>query len=264
MQIDEIASALSALAHETRLKIMAAIAQHGQSGIRSGEIGERLKMSSASLAFHLNQLRHANLVTTRRQSRLIIYSAQTHTMQSLLDYLMNHCSVADTEDTQQSRRFNVLFLCTNNSARSIMAECLTNRLGSGRFRAFSAGSHPIGKIQPNALRVLRESGCATEALRSKNWNEFSQPDSPSLDFVFTLCDRANAEVCPTWPGQPVRAHWSIQDPVSAARSGTEAFRKAYRDIEQRVRIFTALPIESLERFALERWVHEIGNLSLAA
>jgi ArsR family transcriptional regulator, arsenate/arsenite/antimonite-responsive transcriptional repressor / arsenate reductase (thioredoxin) len=260
----EMVAALAALAQETRLDIMRMVVERGTAGMRAGEIGAPLKMSSATLAFHLNQLRHANLVTAKRESRLIIYAPQHQTMQTLLDYLTTHCCVADVESKGQGQQFNVLFLCTNNSARSIMAECLTNRLGKGRFRAFSAGSHPLGKVQPNALRVLKEFGCNTKALRSKSWNEFSRPDSPPLDFVFTLCDRANAETCPSWPGQPVRAHWSIQDPVGADKPGREAFLKAYGDIEQRVRIFTALPIETLERFALERWVREIGNLSLAA
>jgi arsenate reductase len=255
---------LAALAQETRLEIMRLVVEHGSFGIRAGEIGARLKMSSATLAFHLNQLRHANLVTTKRQSRLILYSAQPHIMPALLDYLAAHCCVAGAGSKVLGRPFNVLFLCTNNSARSIMAECLTNRLGKGRFHAFSAGSHPMGKVQPNALRILRESGYDTKALRSKNWNEFSEADSPPLNFVFTLCDRANAEACPSWPGQPVRAHWSIQDPVAADKPDRESFLKAYSDIEQRVRIFTALPVETLERFALERWVSEIGNLSMAA
>jgi ArsR family transcriptional regulator, arsenate/arsenite/antimonite-responsive transcriptional repressor / arsenate reductase (thioredoxin) len=264
MTSGEMVAALGGLAQETRLEIVRMIAERGNSGMRAGEIGVRLKMSSATLAFHLNQLRHANLVTSKRQSRLIIYAAQPHTMPALLEYLATHCCVTDIDNKVSGRTFNVLFLCTNNSVRSIMAECLTNRLGRGRFRAFSAGSHPLGKVQPNALRVLRESGFDTRTLRSKNWNKFAQPDGPPLDFVFTLCDRAKAETCPSWPGQPVRAHWSIQDPVSRQRSDRDAFLKAYDDIEQRVRIFTALPIETLERFALERWVREIGNLSLAA
>jgi protein-tyrosine-phosphatase len=260
----EMVAALAALAQETRLEIMRLVGESGAAGMRAGEIGSRLKMSSATLAFHLNQLRHANLVTAKRESRLIIYASEHQTMRTLLDYLTTHCCVADVESKGQRRQFNVLFLCTNNSARSIMAECLTNRLGKGRFRAFSAGSRPLGKVQPNALRVLRESGYDTKTLRSKNWSEFSQADSTPLDFVFTLCDRANAETCPSWPGQPVRAHWSIQDPVAADKPDRAAFFKAYGDIEQRVRIFTALPVETLERFALEKWVREIGNLSLAA
>ncbi len=264
MKCDEIAQALAVLGHQTRLEIMRAIAEHGDSGIRSGEIGGRMKMSSAVLAFHLNQLRHAQLVTTKRQSRLIIYTAQPRTMRNVIDYLDRHCSVAEGVSSPHGRTFNVLFLCTNNSARSIMAECLMNRLSNGRFRAFSAGSQPLGKVQPSALRVLKDFGYGTRALRSKSWNEFSQPDSPPLDFVFTLCDRANAEACPSWPGQPVRAYWSIPDPIAAEKPGHEAFFKAYSDIEQRVRIFTALPIETLERFAVEKWVRAIGNLSQAA
>ena len=236
----EMVAALAGLAQETRLDIMRMIASAVTAGMRAGEIGARLKMSSATLAFHLNQLRHANLVTSEAgepADNLCRLNSRPYRPCSITSprIAASRMSRARCRD----RHFNVLFLCTNNSARSIMAECLTNRLGKGRFRAFSAGSHPLGKVQPNALRVLKEFGFDTRTLRSKSWNEFAQPDSPPLDFVFTLCDRANAETCPSWPGQPVRAHWSIQDPVSADKPDREAFLKAYGDIEQRVRIFSA-------------------------
>jgi arsenate reductase len=142
-----------------------------------------------------------------------------------------------------------------------------NRWSGGRFHAFSAGSKPRGTVHPITLQVLNELEYETEGLRSKDWNEFAQPGSAPLDFVFTLCDRAAAEVCPTWPGQPIRAHWGVQDPVAfTGTSGAKrrAFLKVYTELEQRIRIFTALPIETLERFALERWVAEIGKLDLAA
>jgi arsenate reductase len=264
----DLVAAFSALAQETRLEIMRIVVERGAGGIRAGEIGERLKMPSATLAFHLNQLRHANLVTATRQSRLIIYAAKSSTMQGLIEYLTRHCGTTDIRNRAGVRTFSVLFLCTNNSARSIMAECIANRLGAGRFQVFSAGSNPLGKVHPIALRVLREEGYETRWLRSKSWNEFSQPDSPPLDFVFTLCDRANAEVCPSWPGQPIQAHWGIEDPAAVTSGQTEsvhgAFLEAYNAVERRVRIFTALPVETLERFALQRWVTEIGNLDLAA
>jgi arsenate reductase len=266
--VESIANVLAALAQETRLEILRMLVERGPGGMRAGEIGERLEMPSATLAFHLNHLRHANLVTSTRQSRLIIYTAKASTMQGLIEYLIRHYGTAEIGNRTGGRTFNVLFLCTNNSARSIMAECIANRLGGGRFQAFSAGSNPLGRVHPNALRLLKEAGYETRGLRSKSWNEFSQPGGgPPLDFVFTLCDRANAEICPSWPGQPIRAHWGIEDPALASGqpgSVREAFLEAYNAVERRIKIFTALPVETLERFALQRWVTEIGNLDLAA
>ncbi len=142
-----------------------------------------------------------------------------------------------------------------------------NRWGKGRFSAFSAGNKPRGAVHPITLQVLRKFKYETDRLKSKNWDEFAQRDSPPLDFVFTLCDRAAAEQCPAWPGQPIRAFWGVPDPVAVVGGSAakrRAFVKAYTALEQRIRIFTALPIETLERFALERWVTEIGKLSLAA
>jgi len=270
-----IIAALGALAQETRLDIFRLLVERGPEGMPAGAIGDRLKLPSPTLAFHLNQLRHSELVTSRRQSRLIIYSAKFHTMNGLIEYLTESCCAGHADNpihgrpkgVTPGREFNVLFLCTNNSARSIMAECVMNRWGGGRFHAFSAGSKPRGAVHPVTLHVLSELKYETEGLRSKDWNEFAQLDSSPLDFVFTLCDRAAAEVCPRWPGQPIRAHWGVQDPVAAIGGGTarrRAFLKVYTELEQRIRIFTALPIETLERFALERWVTEIGKLNLAA
>ena len=271
-----VVAALAALAQETRLDIFRLLVERGPEGMPAGEIGERLKLPSPTLSFHLNQLRHTGLVTSRRQSRLIIYGAKFRTMNSLIEYLTENCCTAQADGVVRGRpnsamstdrEFNVLFLCTNNSARSIMAECVMNRWGGGKFHAFSAGSKPRGTVHPITLQVLNEMKYETGGLRSKDWNEFAQPDSPPLDFVFTLCDRAAAEICPTWPGQPIRAHWGIQDPVAVVGTSAatrKAFLKVYTELEQRIRIFTALPIETLERFALERWVTEIGKLNLAA
>lgn len=271
-----VIAALAALAQETRLDILRLLVERGPEGIPAGEIGDRLKLPSPTLSFHLNQLRHTGLVTSRRQSRMIIYAAKFRTIDSLIEYLTQNCCMPTADGVVRSRatsgvvgerEFNVLFLCTNNSARSIMAECVMNRCGAGKFHAFSAGSKPRGAVHPTTLEVLQEQNYETEELRSKDWNEFAQPNSRQLDFVFTLCDRAAAEPCPTWPGQPVRAHWGVQDPVGVIGSGTarrKAFLKVYSELEQRIRIFTALPIDTLERFALERWVTEIGKLKLAA
>ena len=157
---------------------------------------------------------------------------------------------------------NVLFLCTGNSARSILAESILNREGKGKFAGFSAGSQPKGEVHPFALDLLKKLNYPTDKLRSKSWEEFSQPGAPELDFVFTVCDNAAAEVCPVWPGQPMTAHWGIPDP--AAAEGTEAVRRlafadAYRQLNNRISIFTSLPIQSLDRLSLQQRLSEIGR-----
>jgi protein-tyrosine-phosphatase len=160
------------------------------------------------------------------------------------------------------RRYSVLFLCTGNSARSIMAESLLNYLGNGRFQAFSAGSHPKGQVHPLAIDVLRRNHLSTERLRSKSWDEFATPDAPPLDFVFTVCDRAALEMCPIWPGQPVTAHWDIPDPAAVEGSGEEkerAFDRAFRELDARLKLFSSLPLESLDPLSLLRRLDAIGQ-----
>ena len=162
--------------------------------------------------------------------------------------------------------FNVLFLCTGNSARSILAEALMNHLGKGRFRAFSAGSHPTGKVNPFAVKLLENQGFPVDDLRSKSWDEFGAPDSPPLDFVFTVCDNAAGEACPFWPGQPMTAHWGVADP--AAAEGDDAikmlaFRQAFRELENRIKIFASLPFQSLDKIRLKNKLDEIGKTRLS-
>jgi arsenate reductase len=157
---------------------------------------------------------------------------------------------------------NILFLCTGNSARSIIAEALINRLGAGRFRGFSAGSHPKGAVHPLALYELQRNSHDVEGFRSKDWAEFAQPDAPHMDFVFTVCDNAAGEVCPAWPGQPMTAHWGMADP--AAVEGTEieqkaAFARTYRELRNRISIFLNLPFATLDRLRLQEKVDEIGR-----
>ena len=158
--------------------------------------------------------------------------------------------------------YNVLFLCTGNSARSILGEALINHWGKGRFVGFSAGSHPRGEVHPLALDVLRRYHMPTHSLRSKSWDEFAAPGAPPLHFVFTVCDRAAKEVCPLWPGQPMTAHWGIEDP--AAVEGSEemklrAFNRAFRELDARIKIFTSLRLEMLDRMALQRELDAIGK-----
>ncbi|MFI5321396.1 MAG: arsenate reductase ArsC [Myxococcota bacterium] len=163
--------------------------------------------------------------------------------------------------------YSVLFLCTGNSARSVLAEVILNRLGNGRFRAFSAGSHPKGEIHPLTLDVLREHGDDTNGLRSKGWDEFAVSGAPMLDFVFTVCDDAAGEACPVWPGQPITAHWGVEDPAAAAGSVEErrwAFRRAYQVLERRIELFAQLSFEALDRLTLRARVAAIGKVGRGA
>jgi arsenate reductase len=160
------------------------------------------------------------------------------------------------------RVYNVLFLCTGNSARSILAEAILNRRGKGRFNAFSAGSHPKGAVHPLALALLERKGLTTEGLRSKAWDEFARPGAPKLNFVFTVCDNAAGEVCPIWPGQPMTAHWGQPDPAAVEGTDldkTNAFREAFRMLERRIEMFASLPIASLDQLSLGNKVREIGK-----
>ena len=160
------------------------------------------------------------------------------------------------------RRFNVLFLCTGNSARSIIAECVLNRVGAGRFSAFSAGSQPVGRVHPHALDLLKGENYDVSELRSKSWDEFSGKGAPELDFIFTVCGNAAGETCPVWPGKPVTAHWGLPDPA-AERDGEAEMRVAFADtlhkLTRRIEAFCALPIDQLDSLSLQRGLEEIGS-----
>jgi arsenate reductase (thioredoxin) len=164
------------------------------------------------------------------------------------------------ETDVSDRIYTILFLCTGNSARSILAEAAMNKLGAGRFRAYSAGSFPKGEVHPMALELLSSMQFPTEGLRSKSWDEFAQPGAPAIDFIFTVCDNAAGEMCPAWPGRPVTAHWGIDDPAAVEGDGQEeAFRQALRHLTNRISLFLALPHESHDRMALAGELREIGR-----
>jgi protein-tyrosine-phosphatase len=165
------------------------------------------------------------------------------------------------------RAFNTLFLCTGNSARSIIAEAILNRIGAGKFKAYSAGSQPKGRVNPHTLQLLSSLDYETSNYWSKSWTVFAQPAAPDLDFVFTVCDNAAGEACPMWPGQPMTAHWGVPDPAAATGNDAEialAFKDAYRMLHQRIATFTALPIRSLDQLSLQRRLDEIGQHGAAA
>lgn len=169
--------------------------------------------------------------------------------------------------TNDSRSYNVLFVCTGNSARSIIAECILNRLGQGRFKAYSAGSNPASYVNPNALALLTRLNYRTETLRSKSWSEFAAPSTVTLDFVFTVCDNAAGEACPVWPGQPMSAHWGLPDPAAVKGSEAEiaaAFNETYRMLNNRLSIFVNLPIASLDALSLQKRLDDIGRTTDAA
>lgn len=158
------------------------------------------------------------------------------------------------------RTYHVLFLCTGNSARSILAEAILNKQGKGRFRGYSAGSFPKGEVHRAAIALLKELDHDTSGFRSKSWDEFSGPDAPKLDFVFTVCDNAAGEVCPIWPGQPMTAHWGIEDPAAVEGAGQEqAFWNAYQQLQRRIQLFLALPIEDIDHLSLRNKLKEIGK-----
>ena len=165
------------------------------------------------------------------------------------------------------RLYNVLFLCTGNSARSVLAESIINQWGRGRFRGFSAGGHPKGVVHPIALELLKKMNLPTEGLRSKSWDEFAAPRAPPLDFVFTVCDNAAGEVCPYWPGQPMTAHWGMPDPAAVEGSEPQrwvAFRAAFNALENRIKIFNSLPLASIDRMKLQERLDAIGKTVLPA
>jgi arsenate reductase len=160
------------------------------------------------------------------------------------------------------RRYNVLFLCTGNSARSIMAEAILNQKGTPNFKAYSAGSVPAGFVRPEALKLIEQARLPVNGLRSKDWDEFAKPGAPKLDFVFTVCDKAAKEACPVWPGQPMTAHWGVPDPA-AVNGSREAVEKAFRDafiiLDRRISLFLCLPLASLDKLAIQKQIDEIGR-----
>ena len=280
-------AALAALAHDVRLKAFRLLVKAGPSGLPSGDIAGALGVPPTGMSFHLATLERSGLLAARRAGRRVFYAVHYETMRQLLAFLSEDCcggrpelcgalgiavaAVADTDKGEarmnEGKIYNVLFLCTGNSARSIMAEAILNRYGRGRFQAFSAGSHPKGEVHPYANELLRNLNYVTDDLRSKSWDAFAAPGAPVMDFVFTVCDDAASETCPVWPGQPMSAHWGVPDP--AAAEGTEsvkraAFAESCRMLTNRISIFTNLPLASLDHLTLQKRLTEIGERQDAA
>ncbi|SDI92684.1 metalloregulator ArsR/SmtB family transcription factor [Aliiruegeria lutimaris] len=270
-------TAFFALSQQTRLDIFRMLVQSGEPGRHAGEIADTLEIRQNTLSNNLNILLNAGLVNRVREGRHIRYTANTETTGELLSFLLEGCcqsrpeicfplierSSRRTEAPMAQDTYNVLFLCTGNSARSLMAEAIMNREGMGKFRAFSAGSLPSPDgPHPYAVELLKNLNHNTSEIRTKDWAEFASEGAPKLDFVFTVCDKAAAEVCPVWPGQPMSAHWGVPDPVAAQGNEAEkrlAFADAYRMLRNRISIFTNLPLETLDKFSLQRQLDQIGQ-----
>ncbi|MCF8483467.1 MAG: metalloregulator ArsR/SmtB family transcription factor [Rhodospirillum sp.] len=265
------ARAFAALAHETRLTVFRTLARVGE--LSASDLASRVGLTPSALSFHLKDLRATGLVESRRDGRWVLYSACYATLTTLTAYLGS--SPSSSQDLSEIHRtgkaslamrspetpYQVLFLCTGNSSRGIMAEGLLNRLGKGKVLAHSGGGHPRGKVDPVTLDLMKREGYALHGFRSKSWEEFALPESAAMDFVFTVCDAAAGEVCPIWPGQPMTAHWGVPDPVQSESGDTErALMTAdvYRMLSHRIESFLSLPLASLDRLSLQRKLDQIG------
>jgi ArsR family transcriptional regulator, arsenate/arsenite/antimonite-responsive transcriptional repressor / arsenate reductase (thioredoxin) len=268
-------TALSALGQETRLAMYRLLTAAGPQGLPAGEIAARLGLIQNTASAHLGILGEAGLIAAHREGRIVRHAIEPAAMQALIGYLTRECCNGNPSacgfaaapsisgDSTMSEPFKVLFLCTGNSARSILAEALMNRVGSPNFKAWSAGSQPKGAVHPKSIELLQSLGYDTSGFRSKSWDEFAQEGAPQFDFIFTVCDSAAGEACPVWLGHPVTAHWGIPDP--AAANGTDAqislaFAEAYRQMKNRIEAFTALPLASLDRMARQKEADAIGKM----
>lgn len=284
MESTDRIDALTALGHPGRLAVFRLLARRAPHGVRPAELIGALGVKPSTLSVYLAALDRAGLIEARRDGKSIYYSIALGEVAALVDFLVNDCcrgrpelcsplaarslgGLLDGAKVALDRPLDVLFLCVGNSARSILAEAILSEVGGARFRAFSAGTAPYSEINPATLEVLAENGHDTAPLRAKNMSVFRGPDAPRFDFVFTLCDAAANEDCPSWPGQPITAHWGLPDPVKA--EGTEAeralaFERTYRILSRRLSAFVSLPFPSLDRLSLQHRLDAIGDRGAAA
>lgn len=279
MESDEAASAFAALGQGTRLELLRALLDAGPSGLPAGEIGERIGVPPSTLSFHLRALDQAGLIAATRQGRSLIYAVQCLRLRALLAFLAEACcggqpdrcgdlgrmldTITRETKAMQQPIFNVLFLCTHNSARSIMAEALLTKLAPGRFAAFSAGSDPSpsGPL-PEVLSLLKALGHDVSGLRSKSWSEFTGPAAPRMDFVLTLCDTLDGQVCPDFGATTVTGAWPLPDPSKFNGSTAERatlLNEVYAGLRRRLEAFISLPIATLDRIALKARVDELAD-----
>ena len=267
----EIPDQLATLGHPQRLAVFRLLMRRYPDRVPAGELAAALGIKASTMSTYLGALMRAGLVEQARAGTSLLYSVDMTTVQRLFGYLFNDCCRGRPEAClpgpiggvpMTDRKFNVLFICTGNSARSIFAESLLRQLGGDRFTAFSAGTRPSSELNPFALKVLRDKGHDISVLRAKNIAEFTGPAAPHLDFVFTVCNQAANEECPAWDGQPISGHWGMPDPVKVQGTDAEkalAFQHAYGALKRRIEAFVALPVASLDRIALQSAVDEIGR-----
>jgi protein-tyrosine-phosphatase/DNA-binding transcriptional ArsR family regulator len=279
METDQIAAAFAALGQSTRLDLLRALVAAGPNGLAAGELAARLDVPPSTLSFHLRAMEQAGLVAATRQGRSQIYAAQIERLRGLIAFLVEPCCDGEPERCGDLTRllnnlarekpmtppapFNVLFLCTRNSARSILAEAILNKLAAGRFVAWSAGSEPAAEgPMPEVLSQLKALGHDVSGLRSKSWNEFTGPQAPAMDFVITLCDMVAGQTCPDFEGVTVTAAWPLPDPAKFSGSAAERatmLNELYAGLRRRLEIFISLPMASLDAMALKARIDELAD-----
>lgn len=271
MEHDPPLAAFAALGHPDRLAVFRLLMRFAPQGARPTEIAAALDLRANTLSHHLSDLERAGLIGAERQGRSLYYSVRMDRLADLVGYLVNDTGrgrpdvaalIPSQEFAMADRVWNVLFICSGNSARSIFAEALLRDLGQGRFNAFSAGTRPGSALNPFAVEVLARNGHDTSGLRAKHVAEFAAEGAPQMDFVFTVCDLAAAEDCAPWSGQPMTAHWGVADPVKATGTDAEkalAFALAYAELRRRILAFAALPVAELQKVALQRHIDGIGK-----
>ena len=277
MEVNEAAAVLSALAQETRLDLLRLLLRQGASGMPAGDVARALGVPASTLSFHLAALERAGLTRSTRQGRQIIHAARVMGLRDLVMFLTETCCVdrpelcgdfarllpyPPEEDATMTPAYNVLFLCTHNSARSILAEAILDQVGEGRFNAYSAGSDPNPAPRPEVIEKLRTFGHDVSELRSKSWDEFMHQDAPRMDFVIALCDVLHGQACPDFGDKAVTASWPLPDPADF--TGSEAqqgilLNELYASLKRRIGIFTSLPFASLDRMAVRARLDELGD-----
>lgn len=277
MDTIQAAAAFAALSQETRLDLVRLLLAAGPSGLPAGEIAARLAVPPSTLSFHLAALERAGLTQPTRQGRQIVHAVRIIGLRHLLSFLTEACCAGQPdlcgdiarlfpplpdEAKGMTPAFNVLFLCTQNSARSIIAEAILEKVGQGRFHAYSAGSEPAAQPNQEVIAKLRALGHETNTLRSKSWNEFTGPDAPHMDFVITLCDTLQGQVCPDFGDVAVTGAWPLPDPAKFTGSVAERstlLNELYSSLRRRIEIFVSLPFASLDRIAMKKRLDEIGG-----
>ena len=282
METSDAVAAFAALSQETRLDLLRLLLARGASGVSAGDLATQLRLPASTTSFHLGALERAGLTQSTRQGRQIIHAVRIAGLRQLLGFLTETCCGGrpelcgdlarllppdPEEDKGMTAAFNVLFLCTHNSARSIMAEALLRKIGHGRFHAYSAGPEPVAEPLPEVIEKLRNLGHDVSALRSKSWDELVGPSAPQMDFVITLCDTPQGQVCPDFGNLTVTGAWPLPDPAMFMGSPAERsamLNELYAGLQRRIEIFTSLPFASLDRNALKRRLDEISGGLLPA